>query len=174
MRLPAFLQNKVWVYTTPIDFRHSLKRAYITMPMSLDPQPADNEIECARCGAYFYYELTRCPNCGVNVYEPEEDSQGGAQSHRAEPRQNGIRAWVNRLFHQITKKPYAADELFGAAINQAELFNNLLRKVAGDRAAAERLIAFEREQSPKGNRMVWLESAIHRWERDNQGGNKID
>jgi hypothetical protein len=78
-------------------------------------------------------------------------------------------AWVDKIFHQITKKPYPADELFGAAINQAELFNNLLRKVGGDRAAAERLIDFERGQLPKGNRMIWLEKAIRRWERDNQG-----
>ena len=32
-----------------------------------------NEIECARCGGVFHMELTRCPHCGVNLYEPEED-----------------------------------------------------------------------------------------------------
>ncbi len=139
------------------------------MPTSIDPPPAENEIECARCGAYFYYELTRCPRCGVNVYEPEDESDGEhARDPRTVPRQNGILAWVDRLFHQITNKPYPADELFGAAINQAELFNNLLRKVAGDRATAERLIAFERGQLPQGNRTIWLENAIRRWERDNQ------
>jgi hypothetical protein len=139
------------------------------MPTSIDPPPAENEIECARCGAYFYYELTRCPRCGVNVYEPEEETdEERRNSPAAGTRQNGILAWMDRLFHQITKKPYPADELFGAAINQAELFNNLLRKVAGDRAAAERLIAFERKQMPQANRMTWLENAIRRWERDNQ------
>ena len=139
------------------------------MPMSIDPQPADNEIECARCGTYFYYELTRCPGCGVNVYEPEDgDGERVRNAPAAGTRQNGIRAWVERLFHQITRKPYPADELFGAAINQAELFNNLLRKTGGDRAAAERLIDFERGLSPKGNRIIWLENAIRRWERDNQ------
>ncbi len=35
--------------------------------------PQDNDLECARCGATFYYELTRCPNCGVNLYEPDDD-----------------------------------------------------------------------------------------------------
>lgn len=146
------------------------------MPMSIDPQPADNEIECARCGTYFYYELTRCPGCGVNVYEPEDESEGErtSTSTRAKSRQNGILAWVDRLFHQITKKPYPADDLFGAAINQAELFNNLLRKVGGDRATVERLIAFERGRLPTGNRMVWLENAIRRWERDNQGSGQVD
>lgn len=33
----------------------------------------DNEIECARCGGRFDMELTRCPHCGVNIYEPEDD-----------------------------------------------------------------------------------------------------
>ena len=135
------------------------------MPFSLDPPPADNEIECARCGAHFYYELTRCPNCGVNVYEPDEESH----SRPAVPRQKGFFVRLDEFFRRLTKKPYPADELFGAAINQAELFNDLLRKTGGDRSAVERLIEFERQQSPRGNRLAWLESAIRRWERDNQG-----
>ena len=32
-----------------------------------------NEIECARCGGTFHMSLTRCPHCGVNVYEPDDD-----------------------------------------------------------------------------------------------------
>lgn len=134
------------------------------MPTSIDPPPADNEIECARCGAYFYYELTRCPKCGVNLYEPET---GESDSRPAAPRQPGLLTRLDDFFRRLTKKPYPADELFGAAINQAELFNDLLRKVGGDRSAAERLIDFERGQSPQGNRLIWLESAIRRWERDN-------
>ena len=132
------------------------------MPTSLDPQPAENEIECARCGAYFYYELTRCPNCGVNLYEPEEERP---QSVR---RAEGILSRLERFIRQLIHKPYPADELFGAAINQAELFNNLLRKVGGDRATAERLIDFERGQTPKGNRTVWIQRAITNWEKDNR------
>ncbi len=31
-----------------------------------------NEIECARCGGIFYIKETRCPHCGVSIYEPEE------------------------------------------------------------------------------------------------------
>lgn len=38
-----------------------------------------NEIECARCGGVFYMELTRCPHCGVNIYEP--DDQPSAQNN---------------------------------------------------------------------------------------------
>jgi hypothetical protein len=141
------------------------------VPTSLDPQPANDEIECARCGAHFYYELTRCPKCGVNLYEPDDEgseSEGrpAASRQRGQP---GIFSRLDDFFHRLTKKPYPADELFGAAINQAELFNNLQRKVGGDRATVEWLIAFERRQSPKGNRLSWLESAIRRWERDNRG-----
>ena len=50
------------------------------MPTSLDPLPGENEIECANCGAIFFYELTRCPKCGVNLYEPET-----AMSAKREP-----------------------------------------------------------------------------------------
>lgn len=145
------------------------------MPTSIDPPPADNEIECARCGAYFYYELTRCPRCGVNIYEPDDEADGQRrQPVNGDAPRKGILAWVDQLFHQLTRKPYPADELFGAAINQAELFNNLLRKTSGDRDAAERLIAFEREQMPKGNRLVWLENAVRRWERDNNADQSRD
>jgi hypothetical protein len=140
------------------------------MPTSIDPPLADDEIECGRCGAHFYYELTRCPNCGVNVYEPDDESNADdprAASRKAPPRA-GLWSRLDGLFRQLTGRPYPADELFGTAINQAELFDNLLVKVGGDRPAAERLIAFERQQLPQGNRIVWLENAIRRWERDNR------
>jgi hypothetical protein len=35
-----------------------------------------NELECPHCGATFHYELTRCPNCGVNIYFPEDEETG--------------------------------------------------------------------------------------------------
>jgi predicted nucleic acid-binding Zn-ribbon protein len=130
------------------------------MPTSLDPQPDENEIECGRCGAYFHYELTRCPNCGVNIYEPEADQE---PSHAPAQREN----WFRILIRRLTQKPHPADQLFGAAINQAELFSNLQTKVGGDRTAAERLVEFERQKNPLGNRIAWLNQAIQRWERDN-------
>ena len=140
------------------------------MPTSIDPQPADDEIECARCGAYVYYELSRCPNCGVNLYEPDEtsDTDYPQVSPRASSPQRGILARLEELFRRVTKRPYPADELFGTAINQAELFNDLLLKVGGDRQTVERLIEFERQQLPDGNRIRWLENAIRRWEQDNR------
>jgi hypothetical protein len=140
------------------------------MPTSMDPPPADDEIECGNCGAHIYHELTRCPKCGVNLYAPEDET---AQAHSQEALstispKKGILTRLDELWHQVTKRPYSADELFGAAINQAELFNDLLRKVGGDRPTVERLIAYERQQLPQGNRLVWLENAIRRWERDNR------
>lgn len=136
------------------------------MPTSIDPQPADNEFECANCGAYFHYELTRCPNCGVNLYEPDDEIFNSSKKFIPANKSlfEKFTEWLRLLF----KKPYPVDELFGAAINQAELFNDLLLKVGGDRSAAERLIQFERQQLPNGNRMVWIKNAIQRWERDNQ------
>jgi hypothetical protein len=37
---------------------------------------SSNDLECPHCGAIFSYELTRCPNCGVNIYFPEEEEDG--------------------------------------------------------------------------------------------------
>jgi hypothetical protein len=35
-----------------------------------------NELECPHCGATFHYELTHCPNCGVNIYFPDDEEDG--------------------------------------------------------------------------------------------------
>ena len=135
------------------------------MPRSIDPEPAENEIECARCGAHFYYELTRCPNCGVSLYEPEdevEEARPEISSFR------GILAGIRDGFHRLFKKPYAAEDVFGDALNQAVQYDILLRKVGGDRVAADRLIDFERRQAPNGTRLSWIQNAIQRWEKDNR------
>jgi hypothetical protein len=140
------------------------------MPTSIDPQPADDEIECGRCGAHFYYELTKCPNCGVNLYEPDDEPAAvdRKQSHLPGTLQSKLGERLAGFVHRITRKPYAVDTLFGTAINQAVLFDNLLGKVGGDRATVERLINLERQHAPHGNRMFWLENAIRRWEQDNR------
>ena len=134
------------------------------MPFSIDPPPKDDEVECGRCGGYFHYELTRCPHCGASVYP--EDDPGEASSRR--PGQESLSARLDGLIRHFTRKPYQVDELFGASINQADLFEDLRLKVGGDRQKAERLIEFERRQQPQGNRLSWLTSAIRRWERDNR------
>jgi hypothetical protein len=144
------------------------------MPASIDPQPADDDVECGRCGAHFYFELTRCPNCGVNLYEPDEDADAvnTKQSHLPGVSKGKLGARLAGFVRRITGKPYAVDTLFGTAINQAELFDNLLVKAGGDRATVERLINFEQRQAPDGNRIIWLENAIRRWEQDNRAEGK--
>jgi hypothetical protein len=136
------------------------------MPTSLDPQPGANEIECARCGAIFSLELTRCPQCGVNLYEPEEpEPQRPGTFH---PHPQGVAARLADFLRRLAGQPHPAEELFNQSLQQAGLFNDLLRKTGGDRAAVERLIDFERQQRPNGTRIQWLERAVKRWEQDNQ------
>jgi hypothetical protein len=40
--------------------------------------------------------------------------------------------------------------------------------VGGDRSAAERLIDYEKRQSPDATRLTCLQNAIQRWERENR------
>lgn len=139
------------------------------MPTSIDPQPADNELECGHCGRYFYYELTRCPHCGTNVYPSEDEEDTLADEPRPlSPARPGLSARLEDFLRRLFKRPYRADELFGAAINQADLFDRLLRKTGGDREAAERLVQFEQKRLPHGNRLLWIQNAIQRWEHDNR------
>lgn len=133
------------------------------MPTSIDPQPAENEFECANCGAYFHYELTRCPNCGINLYEPEVETE------RPGPRREGVFSKLKDAFHRVFNKPYSADEIFGDELDASILYNDLLQKVRGDRAAVDRLIEFEQARAPKSTRRAWINSALQRWQRDNRG-----
>jgi predicted nucleic acid-binding Zn-ribbon protein len=135
------------------------------MPTSITPEPAENEFECARCGAYFHYELTRCPNCGVNLYEPEDETD---EAQSPSPRGAGVFSKLKDAFHRVFNKPYAADDIFGDALDASILYNDLLQKVGGDRATVDRLIEFERARAPKSTRRAWIQSASQRWERDNR------
>jgi predicted nucleic acid-binding Zn-ribbon protein len=137
------------------------------MPTSITPEPGENEFECARCGAYFHYELTRCPNCGVNLYEPEDETDEDSSSQQGK----GMLNKLNDAFHRVFNKPYSADEIFGNALDASILYNNLLQKVGGNRAIVERLIEFERTQAPQSTRRAWIQSASQRWERDNRNPN---
>jgi len=136
------------------------------MPTSLDPQPGENEIECARCGAIFPIDLTRCPNCGVNLYEPDEsdDREKGA----FKPHPAGLSLKIGNFFRRLAGKPHPAEELFNQSLQQAALYNDLLHKVGGDREVVERLIDFERQRLPQATRVKWLQNAVQRWEKDNQ------
>jgi hypothetical protein len=136
------------------------------MPFSIDPQPEENELECARCGAHFFYELTRCPECGVNIYEPDEEKDDEFADRSKQG--NGLVSRIRNIFRRVFGKPYSAEEIFGDALNQAMLYDDLLQKVGGDHLVIERLVDFEKQQKPNGTRMVWLQNAIRRWERDNR------
>ena len=135
------------------------------MPTSITPEPGENEFECANCGAYFHYELTRCPNCGVNLYEPEEDTDSldNPAQHRA-----GLFSKLKHAYHTLFHKPYSADEVFGDALDASIAYNDLLQKVGGDRATVDRLIEFERAKAPQSTRRVWILNASQRWEQDNR------
>ena len=135
------------------------------MPTSITPAPGEDEFECANCGAYFHYELTRCPNCGINLYEPEDEAERDAGPGS---RGVGVFSKLRDIFHNVFNKPYAADEIFGDALDQSVLYNDLLQKVGGDRAIVDRLIEFERARAPQSTRKTWIQSARQRWERDNR------
>ena len=143
------------------------------MPFSLDPQPGENEIECANCGALIYDQLSRCPNCGVNLYEPELDSEFDFQNEGGSRRLGWLQK-VRDLFHRVTHKPYSAEEIFGDSLDQAAYYNDLLQKVGGDHTAVERLIEFEKSLYPNSPRVQWLKNAISRWEKDNRSSAKSD
>lgn len=153
--------KRIWRKNTGINEGVNLILAEFLMPFSIASQPEENEIECARCGAYFDYELTRCPECGVNIYEPDEE-------YEIETKQNKFLSGIKNLFRKIFKKPYSAEEIFGDSLTQANLYANLLRKVGGDENVLERLVNLEKENLPNGNRKLWLKNAISRWERDNR------
>ena len=133
------------------------------MPTSLTPPPADDEIECANCGAYVYIGLSRCPNCGVNLYEPEG---GEDEISRYRPKSK-LLLKIESIMRKLRGEPHLAEELFTGALQEAALFNDLLQKVGGDRSAVERLIEYERRESPNTTRLTCLQHAIRRWEREN-------
>jgi predicted nucleic acid-binding Zn-ribbon protein len=136
------------------------------MSFNPTPVPGENEIECARCGAVFYYELLRCPNCGVYLYEPDdEDDQRETKPFKPHPA--GLSARIGNFFRRLMGQPHPAEELFNQSLRQAALQNDLLKKVGGDRETAERLIEFERQRLPNATRLTWLQNAIQRWEKDN-------
>jgi rRNA maturation protein Nop10 len=135
------------------------------MPTSITPPPKDDEVECGNCGAYIYHDLLKCPNCGVYLVNPfphidlDEPAKIRPKSRFA--------LWVESVMRKLRGEPHVAEELFTGALREAFLFDELLRKVGGDRTVVERLIAFERQQKPNATRLICLQNAIQRWEREN-------
>jgi predicted RNA-binding Zn-ribbon protein involved in translation (DUF1610 family) len=135
------------------------------MPTSIDPQPGEDEFECANCGAYVHYELSRCPNCGINLYEPDDETD---EAEGPGPRAGDVFDKLKDIFHKTFNKPYSAGEIFGGALDQSVLYNDLLQKVGGDPSVVERLVEYERAQAPQSTRKAWLQGAIRRWDNDNR------
>jgi hypothetical protein len=134
------------------------------MPTSITPPPKDDEVECGNCGAYIYYDLLKCPNCGVYLIEPNEPEEERS-SFRPKSK---FALWVESMWRKMRGEPHVAEELFTGALREASLFDDLLKKVGGDRAAVERLIEYERRQKPNATRLICLQNAISRWERENR------
>ena len=118
------------------------------MPTSLTPPPKDDETECGNCGAYIYHGLLRCPNCGVYLVDPSR--HGGEERPKFRPKSKFALA-IESVMRKIRREPHPAEELFTGALREAALFDDLLRKVGGDRSVVERLIEYERQQKPKCN-----------------------
>jgi len=133
------------------------------MPTSITPPPAEDEIECGNCGAYIYAGLSRCSHCGINLYEPEDTPE----RQRSHPKSKFSFA-IESVMRKIKGRPHPAEELFIGALREKALFDDLLRKVGGDRSIVERLIEYERTQKPGVTRFTCLQNAISRWEQENQ------
>ena len=134
------------------------------MPASIIPPPKDDETECGNCGAYIYHDLVRCPNCGVYLDDPNDTEQ---EHPRFRPKSKFALA-IESVMRKIRREPHPAEELFTGALREAALFDDLLRKVGGDRSVAERLIKYERQQRPDITRLIGLQNAISRWEHENR------
>ena len=135
------------------------------MPTSLTPPPHDDETECGNCGAYVYQGLLKCPNCGVYLVDPVDTEPEVRPSNRPKSR---LSLAMESLMRKLRGQPHIAEELFTGAMQEAVLFDDLLRKAGGDRSVTERLIEYERRQNPNATRLTCLQNAIRRWEQENR------
>lgn len=135
------------------------------MPTSLTPPPGEDETECGNCGAYIYAGLLKCPNCGVYLLDPIDTEPPKRPSSRPK---NKFSLAIESVIRKLRKEPHPAEELFTGALQEAVLFDDLLRKVGGDRSTAERLIEYERQRRPNATRLACLQNAIGRWEQENR------
>jgi hypothetical protein len=129
------------------------------------PLPKDDETECGNCGAYIYQGLLKCPNCGVYLVDPVDTEP--EQLLTVRPKSN-FALFIESVVRRLRREPHIAEELFIGALREASLFDDLLRKVGGDRSAVERLIEYEKQLTPSATRLMCLQNAIERWERANR------
>jgi hypothetical protein len=135
------------------------------MPASLTPPPKEDETECGNCGAYVYHGLLKCPKCGVYLVDPVNTEP--EERHSVRPKSK-LSLAIESLLRKLRGEPHPAEELFSGAMREAILFDDLLRKVGGDRSVVERLIEYERDQNPHATRLTCLQNAIRRWESENR------
>lgn len=133
------------------------------MSLSFRTGPAENEIECALCGALFSYELTRCPNCGASLYAVEVSEQ---EPDNGRLGQGGLLNSLRHAVHSLFQIPYSAEEVFGDPLDLAALYDVLTEKLGGDRAAADRLVDFEHRLLPSATRVACIRNAIQRLQAD--------
>jgi predicted amidophosphoribosyltransferase len=143
------------------------------MPFSLGQTADTNEIECPRCGEIFHFEYSRCPNCGLNLYEPNSEFEPFEKTEPNSIPSNKLRFFsrLKNYWKQVTGQKFTAEEVFGASLDQAFLFNDLLQRVGGDHQTANRLIQYEYSQKPKATRRQCIQSAIDSLAKD-QRSNK--
>ena len=134
------------------------------MSPSITPPPKDDEVECGNCGAYIYHDLLKCPNCGVYLIEPNEPEE---EKPAFRPKSK-LSLKLEALMRKLRGEAHPADELFIGPMREAALFDDLLRKVGGDRSVVERLIEYERQLKPGATRLSCLQNAVSRWERENK------
>ncbi len=135
------------------------------MPTSITPPPKDDETECGNCGANIYHGLVKCPNCGAYLVDPIDTEE--AEESKFKPKSK-LALKMESLFRKLRGEPHPAEELFTGALREAALFDDLLRKVGGDRTAAERLIQYEQQLKPGMPRLSCIQRAIERWEQENR------
>lgn len=136
------------------------------MSTSIDHPLKDDKTECGNCGAHIYHDLVKCPNCGVYLVNLFPHIDLNEQPH---PRpKSKFAQWIESMMRKLRGEPHIAEELFTGALREASLFDDLLRKVGGDRSVVERLIDFERRQKPNATRLTCIQNAIQRWEQENR------
>jgi hypothetical protein len=103
----------------------------------------------------------------VNLVDPIDPKREPEESFRLSQKSK-LSLAIESFMRKLRGEPHPAEELFTGAMREAVLFDNLLRKVGGDRSVVERLIEYERQQKPNATRLVCLQNAISRWESENR------
>jgi hypothetical protein len=106
----------------------------------------------------------KCPNCGVYLIDPVDTED---ERPRFKPKSK-FALKIESFLQKLRGEKYPAEELFTGALREATLFDDLLRKVGGDRSVVERLIEYEGLQRPGATRLTCLQNAIQRWEQENE------